>query len=127
MTSYTTAGLVSGDVVTAVQAFIAGANSSQTGTDLIGVSVLSNPAIAETMANVDIVAGTYPSGWNRQINTMTESPSVTLGTSPVMSIRKGTGTTRVASCCLMAMYVSYYVGAAPTPSAQGPRIASGAL
>jgi hypothetical protein len=117
LTDYTTAGVGSGDTVTAVQTIVAVGNSSTTGTDAISTAMVSNPAIATTgEISADIVSGTYPASWNRGVGTMTENPSVTLGTQPVMRITKVDGSTRFNACCLMVLVVGVSPGAPAAPS-----------
>jgi hypothetical protein len=128
MQSYATAGLGSSDVVTAVYSLVEGANSSTTGSDTLDFLMHGgNPSESTNRQSIDIVASTYPSGWNRLVGPPQENPSVVIATSPKVGVAKVVGTTRVATVCLMSMYVSYYVGTPPAASAQGPRIASGAL
>jgi len=105
MTDYTTAGVGDSEVVTAAYALIEGGNSATTGTDTMGVSVESNPVIAEVTPSIDVNDGTYPTGWIRGTTAVVENPSVTKGTSPVMSLRKNVATTRVNTCCFMGMYI----------------------
>jgi hypothetical protein len=38
---------------------------------------------------------------------MTEAPTVTLGTAPVMRITNSTASTRIADVCFMGIYVDY--------------------
>ena len=114
MQTYTAAGVGASDTVTAIQTVVEVGSSSTTGTDTISHSVVSNPAIAAGAAtSCDIVAGTYPSGWNRGVGTMTENPTVTKGTGPVMRITKDIAITRINACCLMAMVVAVAPAGAP--------------
>jgi hypothetical protein len=99
-----------------------GGNSSTTGTDTLGLSVASNPAIAEATVNIDVNDGTYPTGWNRGATVMSENPSVTLGTAPVMELRKLVATNRTNACCFLGMYVAYTEDTAPAPSGRGPQV-----
>lgn len=107
MQTYTAAGLASTDIVTSVYGVIAGGNSSTTGTDTLGVQVTSNPAITEVTPSIDILNATFPSGWLLGATAITENPSLTFGTAPVMQVRKNIAAGRVSACCLMGMYVSY--------------------
>ncbi len=112
MTSYTTAGLVAGDTVNLVQLVAVDGEDSGTGTKLLSYSAVSNPAIASTgnvSAGDDVAAlGTYPSNWAKRQNIgLAASPSVTLGTSPVMRVVRPETASRVASVCFMGMYVDY--------------------
>lgn len=110
MQTYTAAGVPSGATITAVYAVAEGGNSSTTGSDTLGLSVISNPAISETVFSIDVNDNTYPTGWNRGMTAVSENPTVTLGTAPVMRVRKGVATTRQAAVCQMAMVVSYVEG-----------------
>lgn len=112
MTTYTAAGVGAGDTIRAISPVVELGSSSTTGTDTITHSVVSNPAIAGTVGSCDILSGTYPTSWNRSQGVMTEAPSVTLGTAPVMRVVKDIATTRINSCCQMAMLVSVTPGVA---------------
>jgi hypothetical protein len=107
MTTYSAAGIGAADTITAIYALIEGGNSSTTGSDTIGVSVESNPVIAETTPSIDVNDGTFPTGWLRGATGIEENPTVTIGTAPVMSVRKNIASTRVSTVCFMGMYVSY--------------------
>lgn len=119
MQSYTAAGVPSGATVTAIIAHIESASSSTTGTNDLGVEVTSNPAITEGILSCDAADGTFPTGWFSRQLTVADLPSVTLGTAPVMRVRKNQATTRVYSVCLMALEVSYVEAAA---SSRGPQV-----
>ncbi len=115
MTDYTTLGIGSGDTITAVQTVIEAGSSSTTGSDTITHEMVSNPAVAANGTNsVDIVAGTYPTNWNRGVGTITENPSVTKGTQPVMRVTKTASVTRIHTVCLMALVVAVSPGAPPS-------------
>lgn len=117
MTSYSTAGIQSYDTVNAVFLIAAHGEDASTGTKLLNFEVVSNPAIASTgnvTAGNDAGAlGTYPTGWIIHRGTITQNPSVTVGTSPVMRARRPETATRVASVCAMFMYVAYTNGTPP--------------
>jgi hypothetical protein len=118
MQDYLTAGIPSGATITAIQTVVEVGSSSTTGTDTISHSVVSNPAIAAgTATSCDIVAGTYPTSWNQGVGTMTENPTVTLGTAPVMRVTKNIATTRINSVALMAMVVTFTPPPPETPVA----------
>lgn len=111
MTSYTAAGVGANDPILAVAPFIVHGEDIVTGTKLLTFSVVSNPAIA---APTNFSAGddagallVYPTGWKLRVGTLSERPSVTLGTSPVMRVTRPETASRVASVCFMGMYVSY--------------------
>jgi hypothetical protein len=56
---------------------------------------------------------------------MTETPTVTLGTAPVMQITQVTASTRVAIVCFVGMYVDYTPAAALPP--ERPQVISQAV
>jgi hypothetical protein len=118
MQSYTAAGVGSDQTIKALYTIIAQGSSSTTGSDTMTHELVSNPAVAANGTNsVDIVAGTYPSGWNRGQGTITEDPTVTLGTAPVMRVTKTGAVTRIHTVCFMGIMVSY----SPTPAATARR------
>jgi len=116
--SYTDAGIASGDTVNAVMPFIAHGEDASAGTKNVSFEILSNPAISSsgpiTVGNDQGALGTFPTNWwvNR-INTVATSPSVTLGTSPVMRVVRPETASRVVSVCFMGMYVDYTPAQAP--------------
>lgn len=116
MTTYTAAGIEAGATINAVQPWVATAAPLVTSAKLGTVGVVSNPAIT----SVNLAAqgtsgafwqgnagGTYNTGWKWSRGTMTNAPSVTLGTAPVMRITQVTASTRIAVVCFMGMYVDY--------------------
>jgi hypothetical protein len=116
MQTYTAAGIDAGHTITAIIPMVEIGSSSTTGSDSISHSVVSNPAIAATAASCDIVAGTYPTGWNFSRGIVSENPSVVRGTAPVMRITKNVATSRVNACCMMAMLVASTSAAPPPPA-----------
>jgi len=118
MTSYTTAGMGASDTVNSISFFIVHGEDSGTGTKLLNFSLVSNPTQASSLANFtaggDVGAlGTYGSNWTMRVNGIISSPSVTLGTSPVMRVVRPETAARVASVCFMGMYVDYTPHPAP--------------
>lgn len=118
MTTYATAGIASGDTINAIYFIEVDGEDIATGSKLLNFEVLSNPAIASPG---DVTAGdnvgalaTYPLNWVARRSSPVYNPSVTVGTSPVMRVRRPETASRVASVCFMGMYVDY------TPSAAGP-------
>jgi hypothetical protein len=116
MTTYTAAGVGPLDTVLAVQCIISTAAPVTTSSKQGTVGIVSNP----TVANVALgsggtagafwsgtAAGTYATGWKASFGTLTTSPSVTLGTAPVMRITQVTASTRIAMVCFMGIYVAY--------------------
>lgn len=118
MTTYSTAGLVSGDTVKVVQYVIAHGEDIATGTKLLSMQLLSNPTDTDSgnfSAGGNIGAlGTYSTNWSVQRNDVVYDPSVTLGTSPVARVRRPETASRVASVCFMGVWVEYQ------PAAGGP-------
>lgn len=112
MTSYATAGIAASDTITAIQFWIWHGEDSATGTKLLNFSLVSNPTQASSLANFtagnDVGAlGTFNVNWTRTQNGIISSPSVTVGTSPVMRVVRPETASRVASVCFMGMYVEY--------------------
>jgi hypothetical protein len=116
MTTYTAAGIASGDTINAVDPFVLTAAPVSTSAKAGTVGVVSNPAIANIALSADGVSGafwqgnaggTYNTGWKLSHGTLTLAPSVTLGTAPVMRITQVTSSTRIAMVCFMGMYVDY--------------------
>lgn len=104
--SYTAAGIGANDQIKVLLPVAVTGSSSATDTaGDIGIS--SNPTIAQAAFTAfdNGVASSTATTWPRQVGTVTYNPSVTKGTGPVMQIRKGTATTRVAIVTLMGMYV----------------------
>ncbi len=116
MTTYTAAGVGASDTLNAIVAWVATAAPASTAAKVGTVGIVSNPAVA----NISLAAagtsgafwsgtlgGTYGSGWKWSPGTMTEQPSVTLGTAPVMRVTQTTASTRIAVVCGMFIYVDY--------------------
>ena len=116
MTTYSAAGVNTGDTVLAVDAIVATAAPVTTSSKQGTVGVASNP----TIANIALAAGgtagafwsgaaggVYPIGWKISHGTFTTSPSVTVGTAPVMRITQVTSSTRIAMVCFMGMNVAW--------------------
>ena len=129
MTTYTTAGVGASDTVIAIQGLIVWGEDIATGTKLLSYSGVSNPSwTGESSIDVSTghgsgAVGTYSTGadyWNERRSAIVTSPSVTLGTSPVMRVVRPESASRVASVCFMGMYVAWtpYVA----PPASGPPI-----
>lgn len=126
MKAYSTAGINTGDTVNGVLPMCNVGAPASTGAKSGSFGVTSNPVIAQRIFTGGsgtaaffwrgAAAGTYPTGWGWEIGTMTEAPSVTVGTSPVarLSITAGT-TTRIAMCDALGIYVSYTPAASATP------------
>lgn len=130
MTTYAAAGVGASDVVNAVIPWTATAAPVVTSAKLGTVGVVSNPTIANANLNAagtsgafwsGVAGGTFGSGWKWSAGTMTNAPSVTVGTAPVMRITQVTASTRIADVCFMGIYVDYTpAAAAATPSLAVP-------
>lgn len=118
LTTYTTAGIVAGDTMTLVQAVVDHGEDVSTGTKTGKVYFQANPAGAAPGSNDfnfgdDVGAlGTWPSGWAVYWGVVSGSsviyaPAPTLGSSPVLALRKTDSGTRVASCDFLGAYVEY--------------------
>lgn len=110
MTSYSNAGIPTGSTINAVQALIVNGEDIATGAKLLTFSVKSNPAQGAFESNQSVgtgAVGTFPSLWSTRRGTIISTPSVTLGTSPVMTVRRPETASRRADCCLMGMWVDF--------------------
>ncbi len=116
MTSYATAGMGILDCVVAVSPVIATAAPVTTSSKQGTVGVVSNPTITNIALGptgtsgafwAGATAGTYGAGWKWSLGTMTQYPTVTIATSPVMRCTQVTSSTRIADVCFMGMYVDY--------------------
>jgi hypothetical protein len=130
LTTYTTAGIASGDTINVLDPIVATAAPVTTSAKQGTVGVSSNPVIANVALSATgtsgafwagATAGTYPTGWKASHGTATYAPSVTLNSSPVLRITQVTSSTRIAMVCFMGLYVDY----TPAPAAgQVPYISS---
>jgi hypothetical protein len=118
MQSYTAAGVPSGATITAVAPVVCTASPVATGAKAGTVGVVSNP----TITNVALAAGgtagafwsgaaaaAFPTGWKWSQGTHADTPSVTLGTAPVMRLTQVTSSTRIAMSCFAGLYIEYVV------------------
>lgn len=116
--SYTTAGVTSGATIVAVQSFIRCGADIATGTKLLAVGLVSNPA--ESLSGSFTLPGvahgadsaTTPTSWITDRHAATISPSVTLGTSPVLRVNRPETASRVACVDFMGLYVAWRPAAA---------------
>jgi hypothetical protein len=127
MQSYTTIGIGASDVIKVVHPVIVHGEDIATGTKLLACQVLSNPA-GSLSGNITVgrdggALGTFPTTpstfgglWygDHGTGSAVANPSVTLGTSPVMRVRRPETASRVASVCGMYLMVEY------TPPAGAP-------
>lgn len=120
LASYTTAGLVATDTINAICVYGVDGEDPATGTKTVGYSMVSNPAIAEPAAlnfgNDSGAQATYLGLWAWHQGTISNAPSVTLGTQPVIRVRciAGATATRAAACCFLGAYVDYTPAAVVT-------------
>jgi hypothetical protein len=114
--SYADAGITSFDSVMNVMALLVHGEGVTTGTKAGDVWISSNPAQAAGAAAFNYgddlgAAGAYPGNkWQASYGAVATSPSVALGTSPVLTIRKTTATSRETHVCLAGAYVEYRPG-----------------
>ncbi len=116
MTTYTAAGVTAGSTVNAIHPWVITAAPVTTSSKQGTVGVVSNPAITNIALSATGTAGafwqgaaggTFITGWKGSPGTITEAPSVTLGTAPVMRVTQVTSSTRIAVVCFMGIYVDY--------------------
>lgn len=110
LTAYSTAGVGASDTVTLLQAFVCHGEDVATGTKTGSFGGESNPSWTyDTFTFGDNVGalGTYPTNWAWSRGAIQYGPSVTVGSSPVVAIRKTDTGTRVASVCSLFMNVEY--------------------
>jgi hypothetical protein len=113
LTTYTAAGVTG--TVTLVHPGAWHGEDIATGTKTGSVGVLSNPAGSLTTFTygADLGAiGSWDVNWEWTFAAAIVSPTVTLGTAPVMNIRKTDAGSAVASVCFMGMYVEFVPAAA---------------
>lgn len=112
MTSYSTAGLVAGDIIRLVTMSIVHGEDIATATKTGSFTIVSNPALGSTptftFGDDAGALGTYPTTWGQDSSSPLYHPAVTLGTSPVARVTKTTASTRVGSVAQMAIGVEYY-------------------
>jgi hypothetical protein len=112
MESYTTGGIGASDTIKLVVPVCIHGEDVSTGTKILATQVVSNPAGTlnnQFNAGDDAGAlGIYPSFWKPGSEDAVYAPTPTLGTSPVMRVRRLLATgTRVASVCGMFLMVEY--------------------
>lgn len=133
LAAYTTAvasgggGMGANDNITLLQAIARGSNSTTTSRTL-GVNTQSNPGPGTegTVGTGTTAGGTDPTGWTTFGNTIVYAPTPTLGTQPVVRIRKGTASTNSAMFDFLGLHVEY-VPAAVLPLAASSGVASTSL
>lgn len=118
MASYSTpvenggGGVGGSDTVRVLMPILRGGQDSATARN-IGLTVVSNPAIAETInSNAAAIAETEPTNWTTHNIAYTYDPTVEKEVKPVLKIRKATATTDNVMVDLLGLYVEYE----PAPS-----------
>lgn len=133
LATYASAGIAAGDTINAVLPVVNVGAPLVTGAKTGSFGVSSNPVITNraftggTTAPANFWRGvapaTYSTGWTLgwERGTVTYSPTVTLGSSPVarLTITGGTAS-RIAMCDAMGLYVDY----TPAPPASAPSVSS---
>lgn len=119
LTTYTTAGVAGTDQVNVVDlhANVGGATTTVANQAL---QMISNPVIAEgtSIAKPSAAWGTFPTNWAWGFsNIRAYTPTVTLGTAPVMRIRRATANANQVGADAMGAYVDY----GPAPAVTPPR------
>jgi hypothetical protein len=105
--SYTTGGVPTGAAIVLVQP-VASIGSSATTSLTGGLRSTANPVIAETTGVTGTTAtSTWPTGWANLKAAVTYAPTVVLGTSPKIELRKGTASTAGLDSAFMGMLVEY--------------------
>ena len=111
MTTYSAAGVGASDTINAVQAVIRHGEDIAVGTKGGASLIVSNPTQSPedtfNYGNDGGAHGAEPGFWYTAIGTAQTSPSVTLGTAPVLRVGKRTATTRVVCVDFMGIYVDY--------------------
>lgn len=117
LTTYSTAGIVATDFLKVLQPWVNHGEQSATNSKTGAFGLQANPAAAggggETTFSYGDDAGasgTWPTGWKWKVGTVAYNPSVTLGSSPVLAVRKTDTGTRVAQVDFMGVYGDYTVG-----------------
>jgi hypothetical protein len=117
LTTYTNAGIGSGDTVKAIFPWILHGEEVKTGTKAGTFQLYSNPSnntvSLDFNDSANLAVGTYPTGWKWTPTAVVNSPSVTLGSSPVAALRKTDTGTRYAVVGGMYAYVEYRVASGP--------------
>lgn len=99
-------GMGDSDSVRALALLALIGNSTATARTL-GITGVTNPAIAEGTDTTSGTAGTYPNGWTDIGSNIIQVPTVTLSSKPTVKIRKGTATTDAVQCCAFFVTVDY--------------------
>ena len=117
--SYTAGGLPAGSTVDFVSPIMNGGNGTAT-TCTGGVWINSNPAqtaggLSTRIGQSGQAAATFPTKWYSSYGAGTSAPSVTVGTQPVLGIRKVIATTANCMVDFAGINVGYTPGTASSP------------
>lgn len=111
---YNSAGIKAQDKINAVMPIWNDAEEVATGTKTGNVWISANPAqsAAPSQGSFDFgddggACGTFPSGWATHCGLVTVNPSVTVTTTPTVTIRAVSATTRARDCDFLGIYVDY--------------------
>ncbi len=113
LATYSAAGIGASDTINSIIVWDADGEDPATGTKTGACSMVSNPAIAEPTAfnfgNDSGAQGTYLNLWTWHSTAVSQAPSVTISSAPVIRMRCISGATaaRAASCCFLGAYVDY--------------------
>lgn len=114
LTTYTNAGIGASDTINAIIPWNNNGEDIATNTKTGSFGLQANPAQAGgggettfTYGGDAGAIGSYPTNWLWTQGTITENPSVTLSSNPVLAVRKTDAGTRVASVDFMGLYVEY--------------------
>lgn len=122
MTTYTAAGIGASDIINSVRGIVRHGEDIATNTKAGAVRVVSNPDTGtESTFNFGDDGGAHGSDaagaggvWKTMGTVVANSPSVTLGTAPVLRVGKRTATTRVVCVDFMGILVDYGPAVAST-------------
>jgi len=120
LTTYTTAGIGASDTINCLQLHVNHGEDVSTGTKTGKFRLESNPAATGgtyttfTFGDDISALGTWPTNWVFDSSAVEYNPSVTLGNSPVVALRKTDTGTRVGSVDFVGVYVDYTPATAPT-------------
>jgi hypothetical protein len=120
LTTYTTAGIGASDTILACQGIFMTAAPSAT-TPKSGSMTIANPTQAKTTIGTfyaTAIAGAYATGWARKAGAIIALPTVTLGSSPVLTVTQDTSSTSIADVCFMGLLVAWTPASGPASKQQ---------
>jgi hypothetical protein len=114
MTTYSSAGVAAIDTVIAVMSWVRHGEDIATGTKVLASGLVSNPAPGVgSNFNAGNNAGAHAAEtnlWLTQVETIQVSPSVTIGSSPVLRISRPETASRVACIDFMGVTMAWTIG-----------------